>query len=232
MRFLARPLVLPRGVWEVGLGLNIDKSFAEVGAAIAANYGLIDKLSMGASYGFSFKPSEFNGPLLVHTDYSLVDSGQTQIVARLRFGYDAAASGLAPLVIATDLRHKLDDKKALLIAARFVASLEKVESLDDMMNTIEIQPVFIEAPIGFAYQVDEQVYAEITSQLLRLNVSDDKSGIIIADLLPLRVAGLYSLDNKIDIGGALGIDLNPREADTGVGDTFFVGLLARYRGGF
>lgn len=231
--YLARPRVLPAGAWEAGLDLSYINGAEAIiigsvipgalsgAGGLSFQYGVMDKLSAGLSYSFALKDFEIKGALNLNAGYLVVHNESMQIRADVMLGYNLLLESLGPVGVGATIQYNLNDKMAVLSSPGFFMD----NKLDFGLG--EVQPMYIRLPVGFGYQVADNIYAQVDTLLAIIEVSDSETGFIGADFLPLNVTGMYSLDNMIDVGANIGFG----DLLENAGDNMYVGVMARYRGG-
>ncbi len=219
---IARPLTLPMSAWQASLAINTNESFDGIGTTLGFLYGVSDKLNAGVQYGFTLDPSEFKGPLLVDVLFSFLTDDSMEAVATGQVGYDLLAEGLAPLQAGVLVQYNLNDKMAIITPGnQLFVTLDPIQVLD-----VEVSPIFIQLPVAFGYQVNNQIYAEAGTNLGIIEISDADTQFIFADFIPIAISGFFSPDNTIDVGASLSTDLK-----NDAFDPLEILLIARYRGG-
>ena len=213
---IARPLTLVTGMWEAAAFAATNEGFDFFGVQVAGNYGVSDKLTVGVSYAFTLDPSEFKGPFVANALFSFLTDDKMEAVATGSLGYDLLAEGITPLNAGVLVQYNLNDKMAVIAGG------------NQLTITLEgdVKPIFLSLPVSFGYQVDNQIYAEVGTNIGTIEIADADTTFIFADNIPVTAAGFFSPDNKMDIGLTLSTELKDNAFDP-----LFIGVLARYRGG-
>lgn len=237
---ILRPNTLPKGAWSVGVDLRANKDFSGIGLAIGCPspvlfvavpcaqrpslaYGLSDKLQLDLGYDFSLKDFEAKGGLTVGAAFNVIRDAQLEVTPAAQVGYSFLTEGITPLVAGADIQYNLSEKMAIVSPPQhLVVTLDPID-----LGVGEISPVYLQLPVGFAYQATPMVYVETLTNLARIEISDVDSGFIFADFIPVNVTGFYSLNANMDIGAGLGLDFKADE----IGDSLNWLVAFRYYGG-
>ena len=88
------------------------------------------------------------------------------------------------------------------------------------------KPVDIGLPIGVGVQPTPELYLQLDTKLVQLDISDSANALIGKDMTPLALTVIYNVINALDVQAAIGTDLTNSPGDA---LTFLVG--ARYYAG-
>lgn len=208
VEIILRPQTTPGGQITVGgdLGLGFDPT--AIGLGISGAYGVSDQLEVGVGYGLALEPFEAKGDLGVEVAYNIME-GDLSVAAQASFGYSLLAEGISPLGLGARVRFRLGDNMAI-----FSPGNQIIAFLDG-----DVKPIFLQLPVGFAFQVNPNVYAFAGTNLAVIGLSDADGveGYIFADFIPLALGAFFSPSNTMDLGASLDLgDLKADEMDLAV----------------
>ncbi len=218
---LARPLTLPKGLTRLGAAINANNDFSLIGLGLNAGYGVSDVLEANVRYGLALKEFEAKGLLALDVGYSVLkgsSGGKLDVAAHASVGYDLLLEGVSPLQIGGDIRYKINDKLAIISPPYHLTV-----TLDG-----EIKPIFLSIPVGAAYQVNPQLYAQLTTNIGNIEISDYTTAFIFADFLPVNVQAVYNVKPNLDAYVGIGTDLKNEPGDTLtflIGANYYMGAL-------
>ncbi len=212
---IMRPLTTPGSQITVGGDLGIliapDPIGTSMALALGGSYGVDDRIEVGAAYGFSLKEFEAKGAIDLEAAYRIMD-GNLAVAADVSTGYDLFAEGISPLELGARVRFRVNDKLAIQSGGGQLSI-----ALDG-----EVKPITLGVPVGVGYQASPQIHAFITTEVMRLSISDSETVVFGADYIPLAAGAFFSPSNTLDVGGSIGwFDL--KEAS----DTISITLAAR-----
>lgn len=221
---LSRPLVLPKGVWEAGADTEfINAEELVVGSAVGFNYGVVDKVQVGAAYAFLLKEFEAKGAVAVTASYYVMPEGTLKVRGDAFLAYNLLAEDIGPINAGALIKYELSPIMAVFTRPALVVDNKE----EDLVGGGETRPISAEIPAAFAYQVAPNIFAQASVNLAVLKVKDSANAFIFSDFIPVEVMASYSLSNMIDVGASFAADFK----SDAIGDTIVVGALARYRGG-
>jgi hypothetical protein len=213
-----RPLVLPNGMGEVGLGLGVNGVGGATAVGLGADfaYGIGDVAELGASTGLILSPDfAWNQTLTLNGHYLALDTKEFDIAPGviLPLGlYEGAPFGL---VIDLPSRYVLSDGLFLRFGQGAVP--------------ITLSPDFalaISANGGLGYQIDNKTVLFADTSVFTLALAPDTAVTGLWDVLVLSLGGQYSPTKDWDVGATLGLS-----NAWGVENSFGYGLnlYGRYR---
>jgi len=238
-----RPLVLMKGK----LGAHVDLLIAHASITIlgmtssstsealvlGAGYGVTDKITAGASYGFTLNEFEIKGPLTVYGDMSLTDNGKLAVAASADLTADLGGQTVDSMGVASSstelsihaglaVRYKLAPKMAVYTGNPYTPGPSgqhlNLGLSDGMAKTFSI-------PVGFAFQATPQLYAFAGTNIATILLSDPGMGsrvVSYGDTIPFNVGGFFNINKNIDAGASFQTDFK------GVGDFYVITVGARY----
>ncbi len=213
-----RPFTLPQGAWQAGIDVFADESFDGIGMSVGGDYGVIDPLQVGLFYSFALKDFDAEGDLGAAASYLYYEGDKLAGMAFAEVGYSFAEEGLAPLGIGSLIWYTISDTMAVYTCPALTVALEEVAP--------DVTPIFLSLPVTFALQATTNIYAELSTELASIEISDSETLLFGADYVPASVTAIFSPDNKLDIGAGLSWD--DISDDAGSLEIF---ALVRYRGG-
>ncbi len=203
---ILRPMTTPMSQITVGGDLFLAFDPTYMGLDVGAAYGVSDKIEVNGGYALSLEEFEAKGDLHVEGAFNIME-GNLGVAAQATLGYNLLAEGLDPLGAGARVRFRLNDQMAIVSPGnQLVVTLDPVEVLG-----VEFSPIFLQLPVGFAYQVNPQIYAFANTNLAVIEISDADSGVFGADFIPLSLGAFFSPSNTMDFGASL--DLGDLKAD-------------------
>lgn len=194
------------------------------GLGIGAGYGVTDKITAGAQYGFALNEFEIKGPLALYGEYELVHDGKMSITASADLTFNFAADTAVALNAGLGARYLLAPKMALFTGAPYgpgpVGQHLTIGLNNDAPTTFDI-------PLGFAYQAMPKLFTYVdtnlaTFVLVNKPMNTDSAFLIGDAFVPFRLGGLYALNKDIDVTAAFGADLKA------FGDSWGLSVGARW----
>lgn len=197
-----------------GLGLNAD-------------YGISDKLTVGASYlvdlhddGGTF-PSDgrWKGPLDLHGNFNLVHKDKLSVTAGADFNINL---------------NNTDDKSInaglsakYLVAPKIAIYTGNPVPIGPAGQHLKISlasngPITFAVPVGVALQATPQLFAYVDTTLADFSISNSSNAFIFSDFIPLDVGALFRAGKDLDVGGQFTDDLK------NAGDAYAFFVTARY----
>lgn len=222
-----RPATLNAGMLRIGGELSLFKTFSlaagetdsslGVALGVSADYGISDKLEIGAGYALALEEFEEKGPLRIGAGYRVVD-GQMKGAITADFTYNLA-SEIGSLGAGLAFQYNIGPKMALFTPGNQL----NVQLFSDTPDGVEsVNPIYLSLPVGFMYQVDPSLHLYASTSIGQIEISDSDTGFIFADFIPLTVGAFYTTPSLIDIGASLSSgDLEAAD------DNFVVALTAR-----
>lgn len=219
-----RPYVLGKGKIAAYGGYSIVKftftnpldptmssSVTGDGFGVGGAYGITDKITAGAQYGFTpgligDADSEIKGDLDIFGEFQLVHDGKLSITASADFdldlcgGIDAMGDCVSSKAIHAGLgaRYKLAPQMAVYTGAPYgpgpVGQHLSISLESD-------GPITFDVPVGFMYQATPELNVHLSTALLNLSISNSDTVVFGADYIPLSLGGLYSVTPNIDVTG-------------------------------
>lgn len=217
------------------LGMTQDSVTSE-GLAVGAGYGILDKLEAGGSYAFALNEFEIKGIFTAYGAYALVRGAKLDIGVSADLAIDLSKSDAKEAIHAgAAVRYRITPKMAV-----FTGTPNKIGTLDSAgpsvggplgqhltlrLNDGDISSFSI--PVGFGFQAIPELFAYVNTNLVTFRLSNvpdgQKSVLSIADVSPLSLGALYSVNKNIDAAVSFSFfDLQ------NAGDTYLVTIGARY----
>jgi hypothetical protein len=222
---IARPLTLPEGLAVLGADASANHDFSAMGGAPIAGYGITDNLEIQVPYAFATRDFEIKGAVAGDVGYKLLRGaagGKLEAIARVRAGYDLLGSAATPLMVGVHVQYNLTDTLAVISGTP--GSQQLRISLAD--NAAKARPIDLSLPIGVGYQATDQLYLQLDTRLVQLDLSDSANVWFGADATPLALTVVYNVLPALDVQGVVATDLSNTPGDA---LTFLVG--ARYYAG-
>jgi hypothetical protein len=222
---IARPLTLPAGLAMVGADATANHDFSAMGGAPIFGYGFTDEIEIQIPYAFATKDFEPKGTINVDIGYMLLRGaagGKLEAIARVRGGYNLLDEVATPLQLGVHVQYNVTDTFAVISGVPGSQQL-RISLEDDPAMT---RPVDFSLPIGVGYQANPEVYLQLDTKLLQLDLSDSANVVIGADATPVALTVLYNALPALDVQAVLSTDLSNSPGDA---LSFLVG--ARYYAG-
>lgn len=222
---IARPLTLPRQLAMLGADATANHDVGTMGAAPVLGYGITDELEVQLSYACATRPFELDGSMNVDVGYALLRGaagGKLEAVARVRGGYSLVEEAATPLLIGVHVQYNVTDTLAIVSGVPGSQQLRISLAKDAAMQT----PIDISLPIGVGYQATGQLYFQLDTKLVQLDLGDSANVVIGADATPVTLTAIYNVLPALDVQAAIGSDLSNAPDDS---LTFLIG--ARYYAG-
>ena len=196
-----RPLVLPDGMGEIGVGLPIGitsvagESATGVGLGLGFGYGLGDVVELGLASGLLLSPDAgWNNTITPRVAWLAYDSKEFDfapgVSIPLFFG-DATAVGV---LIDLNSRYVLSDGWFLYFGQGAVP--------------LTVSPDFalgLNVGGGAGWQISKEAVLTLDSNLIQLTLVPDAAISGIWEVLNLRLGGQYSPSRNVDVGASLGV---------------------------
>jgi hypothetical protein len=210
---IMRPMTTPASQLTVGGDLFLGFDPTTMGLDVGAAYGVSEKLEINGGYALSLKEFEAKGDLHVEGAFNIME-GNLGVAAQATLGYNLLFEGLDPLGAGARVRFRLNDQMAIVSPGnQLVVTLDPIE----VAPGVDFSPIFLQIPVGFAFQASPQIYAFANTNLAVIEISDAESGFIFADFIPLSLGAFFSPSNTMDVGASLDLgDLKADEMDIGV----------------
>jgi hypothetical protein len=191
-----RPLTLNKGMIGADASLGVAHldlgmlgSTTSEGLAVAGDYGVSDKIQVGASYGLTLNSFEAKGPFDVHALYRLAH-GKLKAAAEAHFGYDLNSQN-GDITLGAQVQYNVAPKFAVYTGG---------DQLDlGIIRNMGSSPITLAIPVGVEAQATPNVFAFAATQLANFSLSNS-STVYISDITPLTVGAFYSPSNKMDFG--------------------------------
>ena len=222
---IARPLTLPKNVAMLGADATANHDFSAMGGAPIVGYGITDKLEVQVPYAFATRELEARGSLGLDVGYVIVRGavdGKLEAIARIRGGYNMLDSAATPLMLGAHVQYNVTPWLALISGVPGTQQLKISLAKDAMMK----QPVDLSVPLGIGVQPTPELYLQLDTKLVQLDISDSANALIGKDMTPLALTVIYNVINALDVQAAIGTDVSNSPGDA---LTFLVG--ARYYAG-
>jgi len=233
---IARPLTLPGGIAQVGADFTANNDFSTLKLTAVGGYGINDDLELTGFYTFALKEFEIKGIFDADVGYKLLRGavdGKVEVIGRGRIGYDAAAEGATPLRLGVQAAYTLDPKNPKLVF--LTPGQQVVIGLSE--DAAMAKPIYFQLPIQIGYQATPELYLQLDTTLLQINISDSANTFIGADTTPIALTATYNAMPALDVIASIGLNLTPPSyvdpismmtVEPGVGDTLAFLLGARY----
>ena len=222
-----RPLTTPAGQVEAGASLgflffkdaNGDSDNSKF-LGFGAGYGITEQLDAHVSYATCLEEGcDFKGPLRLELGYSVLNTNPLHLAPDIAVGYDTFGEMLTPLGLGARVRYNLDDKMAI-----YSPGTQLTVTLDgggEIAPGIDApKPIYLSLPVGFAYQVNPNLYVAAETNLADIEIADAETQFIFDSYIPVGLRGIYAVNSTIDVGLAFDADLDNT-------DVFTLGLFAR-----
>ncbi|MBK9073225.1 MAG: outer membrane beta-barrel protein [Myxococcales bacterium] len=226
LEVINRPLTAPASQAEVGLGFFLsffkiaDESDSSKGLGLTAAYGINDKIDARVSYATFLEDGvDFKGPLTLELGYSLMNTSPLHVAADVNVGYDTLFEAMTPLGLGARVRYNLNDKMAIFSGGnQLTITLDGGPELAPGVDAPK--PIYLSLPVGFAYQVNPNLYVAAETNLANIEISDSETQFIFDSYIPVGLHGIYAVNEMIDAGVSFDIDLDNTDA-------FTLGVMAR-----
>ncbi|HEY0988223.1 MAG TPA: hypothetical protein VGD80_14260 [Kofleriaceae bacterium] len=222
---IARPLTLPAGLAMLGADASANHDFSSMGGAPIVGYGFTDDIEIQIPYAFATKDFEIKGTLNGDLGYKLLRGaagGKLEAIARVRGGYNLLDSAAAPLMLGVHVQYNITDTIAVISGTPGSQQL-RISLADDAAMT---RPIDLSLPLGVGYQPTEQLYLQLDTKLVQLDLHDSANAVIGADMTPVALTVVYNALPALDVQAVLSTDLSNSPGDA---LSFLVG--ARYYAG-
>jgi hypothetical protein len=222
---IARPLTLPAGLGVLGADALANHDFSAMAGAPIVGYGFTDDLEIQVPYAFATKDFEIKGSVNGDLGYKLLRGaagGKLEAIARVRAGYDLLASAATPLMVGVHVQYNFTDTLAVISGTPGSQQL-RISLADSAAKT---RPIDLSLPVGLGYQATGQLYLQLDTRLVQLDLSDSANVWFGADATPLALTVVYNVLPALDVQGVVSTDLSNTPGDA---LSFLVG--ARYYAG-
>nr|HEX4315069.1 hypothetical protein [Kofleriaceae bacterium] len=247
MQLDQRPLLIPTGKLAIDAivpffavhtieidpttGQESDSTDLSIGASVAVNYGVNDKLEVGGGYAFNLKDFDATGTLYGHGAYLVSHTDKMDIGVAAALSFDLHSSGDVDLAAGAWIRYRLAPKLTLFTGQPAMIPDLPVGGFGGFIGPTGYQftanlnngnAVELGIPVGVGYQATPNVwvYGQTLLANLVLNGGGDNA-FIFSDFIPITLGAWYSMD-KLDVGASFGDDLK------NAGDFYAITLNARY----
>jgi hypothetical protein len=222
---IARPLTLPANLAVLGADASANHDFSTMGGAPIVGYGITDDLEVQVPYAFATRELELKGSLNVDVGYKLLRGavdGKLEAIARVRGGYNLLESAATPLMVGVHVQYNITDTVAVISGTPGSQQLRISVARDAAMA----RPIDLSLPIGVGYQATSELYLQLDTRLVQLDLADSANVVIGADATPVALTVVYNALPALDVQAVLATDLSNSPGDA---LTFLVG--ARYYAG-
>jgi hypothetical protein len=209
----------------LGADASANHDFSAMGGAPIVGYGFTDDFEVQVPYSFAARDFEARGSVAIDAGYKLLRGaagGKLEAIARVRGGYDTLAEAATPLMLGVHVQYNVTDTLALISGVPGTQQLRF--TLDD--NGSGVKPIDFGLPLGVGFQATSELYFQVDTKLLQLDLHDSETLVFGADITPASLTVVYNALNALDIQAALATDLSNSPGDA---LTFLVG--ARYYAG-
>jgi hypothetical protein len=210
---IARPLTLPKDLGVAGGDVIANHDFSTLLGAPVAGYGITDDVEVQLIYGFTARELEMRGTVDEDVGVKLVRGaagGKLEVIARVRAGYDALAETATPLRLGVHAQYNLTDRIALISGAPGTQQLRIALAHDEMMA----RPIDLGLPLGVGVQPTPELYLQLDTKLVQLDLHDSATAWIGADATPVALTVVYNAIPALDVQAAVGTDLSNSPADS------------------
>jgi hypothetical protein len=224
---IARPLTLPKGLGMLGADATANHDFSAMGGAPVVGYGITDDLEFQIPYAFAAKEFEIKGSVNVDLGYKLLRGavdGKLEAIARARTGYNMLTETANPLMLGVHVQYNITDTLAVISGTPGTQQLRI--SLDD--DATMTKPIDLSLPVAIGYQATGEVYLQVDTKLLQLDLHDSANVVIGADATPVALTVVYNVIPALDIQAAIATDLSNAPGDSLsllVGARYYAGKL-------
>jgi hypothetical protein len=222
---IARPLTVPRGVAIIGADVGANHDFSTVGGTPIAGYGITDDLEVQVPYAFTARTLEARGSLQVDVGYKLLRGaagGKLEAIARVRGGYSLLDEAAAPLLVGVHVQYNVTDQIAVISGVPGTQQLRISLAEDAAMAT----PIDVSLPIGLGVQPTPELYFQLDTKLVQIDLDDSAHAVIGRDATPVALTAVYNVIHPLDLQAVIATDVTNEPGDA---LTFLVG--ARYYAG-
>lgn len=224
---IARPLTLPKGLAMLGADATANHDFSAMGGAPIVGYGITDDLELQVPYTFATKEFELKGSVNVDVGYKLLRGavdGKLEAIARARAGYNMLSETANPLMLGVHVQYNITDTLAVISGTPGTQQLRI--SLDD--GGTMVKPIDLSLPVAIGYQATGELYLQVDTRLLQLDLSDSANVVIGKDATPAALTVVYNVVPGLDIQAAIATDLSNAPGDNLsllVGARYYAGKL-------
>lgn len=211
LEIVNRPLTLPAGQGEAGLGLGFlfikdaDPNPFKL-LNLGGGYGVNEKLEVRLQYTTCLEDGcDFKGPLALGAAYGLSDGGPLHLAADASIGYNTLSEAITPLGLGVRVRYNLDDKMAV-----YSPGQQLTITIDD--QDTGFSPIYLSLPVGFGYQATPNLFVAAETNIADIEISDYETQFIFDNTIPLGLRAFYAVNNMIDVGLGFDIDLDNTDA--------------------
>jgi hypothetical protein len=204
---------------------------ARIGAehrdAPIVGFGITDELDVQAPYAFATRELEVEGSLDVDVGYAVIRGalgGKLEAVARVRSGYDLLESSARPLMIGVHVQYNVTDWLAVISGAPGTQQL-RISLADDAEMA---RPIDVGLPLGIGVQPTGELYVQLDTKLVQLDLDDSANTVLLDDATPLTLTAVYNVLHALDVQVGIGADLSNQPGDSLtflVGARFYAGRL-------
>lgn len=210
---IARPLTLPQGLGVAGADVVADRDFDTLRGAPIAGYGFTDAVELLLVYSFAAKEFEAKGSIDADAGVKLLRGaagGKLEVIARARGGYNALTETANPLLIGVHAQYNITDTLAIISGVPGAQQL-RISLEDDATMT---RPIDLSLPIGVGVQPTPELYFQLDTKLVQLDLDDSATTYIGADTTPVTLTAVYNAIPALDLQAAVSTDLSnsPDEA--------------------
>jgi hypothetical protein len=224
---IARPLTLPKGLAMLGADATANHDFSAMGGAPVVGYGITDDLEVQVPYTFATKEFELKGSLNLDVGYKLLRGavdGKLEAIARARAGYNMLTETANPLMLGVHVQYNITDTLAVISGTP--GSQQLRISLDD--GGTMTKPIDLSLPVAIGYQATGEVYLQLDTKLLQIDLRDSANVVIGADATPVALTVVYNVLPALDVQAAIATDLSNAPGDSLsllVGARYYAGKL-------
>jgi len=222
---IARPLTLPKNLGVAGGDVIANHDFSTLVGAPIAGYGITDDVEVQLVYGFTARELEMRGSVDADVGVKLLRGalgGKLELIARVRGGYNVLTEAANPLRLGVHAQYNLTDRIALISGAPGTQQL-KISLADDEAMA---RPIDLGLPLGVGVQPTPELYLQLDTKLVQLDLHDSTTAWIGADATPVALTVVYNAIPALDVQAAIGTDLS-----NGPGDSLSLLLGVRYYAG-
>jgi hypothetical protein len=172
------------------------------GLAVGAGYGIDDKLTVGGSYAIALHDFEAKGPLTFYGEYSLKHNATLSVAASANFTVDFAADNALRINAGLGARYNVIPKLGIYTGAPFGPGPVGQHLTIGLNNK---GPVSFDVPLGVLYQATPELGVFAGTNVVHINISNDKTAVFGADFIPLHIGGLFAITEKFDAFAVIGL---------------------------
>lgn len=183
------------------------------GFYVGGGYGVTDKITAGAQYGFTpgligDGDSEIKGEFDIYGEYEIIRDAKLNVTASADFAIDLCGSVDMMGECASELGINAGLGARYTVAPKMAAFTGAPYGPGPVGQHLSISfdgPITFDVPLGFMFQATPELNVHAMTALMNLGISDADTIIFGADYIPLTLGALYSATPNIDVVGTFGL---------------------------